>query len=66
LVPVHVGDIRKEYSGNIMYSCMEMETWDIETITGKGGIKENDGGVNSTMTYCKSFCKCHNVPLLQQ
>jgi hypothetical protein len=26
LVPVHVGDIRKEYSGNIMYSCMEMET----------------------------------------
>jgi hypothetical protein len=19
-------------------------------------------GMNLTMTYCKSFCKCHNVP----
>jgi hypothetical protein len=29
------------------------------------GIKENDGGVNSSMiylTYCKNFCKCHNIP----
>jgi hypothetical protein len=36
----------------------------VETIPemGKGGIKENDGGVNSTMIYCKNFCKCHNVP----
>jgi hypothetical protein len=25
------------------------------------GIKENDGGSNSTMTYYKNFCKCHNV-----
>jgi hypothetical protein len=28
-------------------------------------IKENDGGVNSSimyLTYCKNFCKCHNVP----
>jgi hypothetical protein len=28
---------------------------------GKGGIKENDGGVNSTMTCCKDFYKCHSV-----
>jgi hypothetical protein len=26
------------------------------------GIKENDGGVNSTMIYCKNFCRCHSVP----
>jgi hypothetical protein len=32
----------------------------------RGGIKENDGGVNSTMIYCKNLCKCHNVPLVQQ
>jgi hypothetical protein len=29
---------------------------------GGGGIKETDGGVNSTTIYCKNFCKCHNVP----
>jgi hypothetical protein len=36
----------------------------IETIPGIGGrrIKENYGGVNSTMIYCKNFGKCHNVP----
>jgi hypothetical protein len=38
----------------------------IETIPGigRGGqrrIKKNDGWVNSTMIYCKNFCKCHNV-----
>jgi hypothetical protein len=33
----------------------------IETIPGiEGGIKENGGGVNSSMIYCKNFCKCHN------
>jgi hypothetical protein len=39
-----------------------------ETIPGiEGmGIKENDGGVNSTMIHCKNFCKCHNVPPVQQ
>jgi hypothetical protein len=29
------------------------------------GIKENNGGVNSSMIYlifCKNICKCHNVP----
>jgi hypothetical protein len=24
------------------------------------------GGVNSTMIHCKNFCKCHNVPPVQQ
>jgi hypothetical protein len=35
-----------------------------ETIpgTGEGEIKENDGGVNSTMRYFKKFYKCHSVP----
>jgi hypothetical protein len=36
----------------------------VKTIPGMregGGIKENDGGVNSTMIYCKNFDKCHNV-----
>jgi hypothetical protein len=38
----------------------------VETVPGMGvGIKENDGGVNSTMIYCKTFCKCHNVPPIQ-
>jgi hypothetical protein len=23
-------------------------------------------GVNSTMIYCKNFCKCHNVPSAQE
>jgi hypothetical protein len=30
---------------------------------GGRGIKEHDGGMNSTMIYCKNFGKCHNVPL---
>jgi hypothetical protein len=39
----------------------------VETIPGMGRerIKENGGGVNSSMmylTYCKNFCKCHNIP----
>jgi hypothetical protein len=40
----------------------------VETIPGMGErvIKENDGGVNSTMIYCKNFCKCDNVPPVQQ
>jgi hypothetical protein len=39
-----------------------------ETTPGKGGrkVEDNDGGVNSTLIYCKHFCKCHNVPPLQR
>jgi hypothetical protein len=28
--------------------------------------KENDEGVISAMTYCKNFCKCHNVSPAKQ
>jgi hypothetical protein len=47
---------------------MKMETMrPVETIPEVGGrIKKNDGRVNSTMIYYKNFCKCHNVPPLQQ
>jgi hypothetical protein len=35
----------------------------VETIPGmEEGIKGNGGGVNSSMTDCKNFCKCHNGP----
>jgi hypothetical protein len=39
----------------------------IETIPGlgRGVIKENDGGVNSSMIYllyCRNISKCHNAP----
>jgi hypothetical protein len=40
----------------------------VETILGmgEGVIKKNDGGVSSTMIYCKKFCKCHNVLPVRQ
>jgi hypothetical protein len=40
----------------------------VETIPriGRGSIKENEEGVNSTMMQCKNFYKCHNVPPAQQ
>jgi hypothetical protein len=40
-----------------MYENGKMRS--VETIPGmgRGGIKENDGGVTSTMIYCKNFCK---------
>jgi hypothetical protein len=48
----------------VMYENGKMRP--VETVPGMGvGIKENDGGVNSTMIYCKTFCKCHNVPPIQ-
>jgi hypothetical protein len=40
----------------------------VETIPrmGEGRIQEINGGMNSTMKYCKNFCKCHNVSPVQQ
>jgi hypothetical protein len=40
----------------------------VETIPGTGGesIKENSGGVNSTIIYYQNFPKCHIVPPVQQ
>jgi hypothetical protein len=37
----------------------------VETIPGIGGGIKRVEGVNSTMIYCKEFCKCHSVPLVQ-
>jgi hypothetical protein len=39
-----------------------------ETVLGMrgGGIKENDGGVNSTVIYCKHVYKCLSVLAIQQ
>jgi hypothetical protein len=57
-----------EYGGN-KYSCMKMEKMrPVETIPGieRFGIKRTMEGMNSTMIYCKNFCKCHNVPIAQQ
>jgi hypothetical protein len=50
-----------------MYANGQMRP--VETIPGMGVqvIKENNGGgMNSTMIYCKHFCKCCNVPPVQQ
>jgi hypothetical protein len=45
----------------LMYENGKMRP--VETIPAMGeGIKENDGGVKSTMIHCKNFCKCHNEP----
>jgi hypothetical protein len=30
------------------------------------GIRRKMEGVNLTKIYCKHFCKCHNVPLIQR
>jgi hypothetical protein len=39
----------------------------VETVPGMGrGIKEDDGGVNSTMMYCKNLYKCHKILLVHQ
>jgi hypothetical protein len=47
--------------------CTHVCKWKNEAIPGMGGerIKKNDGGVNSTMIYCKDLCKCHNVSPVQ-
>jgi hypothetical protein len=66
-------DIRKEGQRVIWYKYSVLmfvngKTRPVETIPGIGGgeIKENDGGVNSSMIYSKKFCKYHNVLLVQQ
>jgi hypothetical protein len=51
--------------------CIQVHRWKNEicgnySMNGGEGIKENDGGVNPTMIYCKNFGKCHNVQPAQQ
>jgi hypothetical protein len=52
----------------VLCTCISGNMRPVENVPGMGGglIKENDGGVNSTMIHCKNFCKCHNVPPVQQ
>jgi hypothetical protein len=50
----------------LMYENGEMRPAETIPGVGAGGIKENGGGVNSTMIYGKNFCRCHNVPPLRQ
>jgi hypothetical protein len=41
----------------------------VESILGMGEEQKEEGGVNSSIIYlihCKDFCKCHNVPYLEQ
>jgi hypothetical protein len=52
---------------NAVELCTHVCKWKNETCgnySRNGGreIKENDGGVNSTVIYRKPFFKCHNVP----
>jgi hypothetical protein len=49
-----------------MYENGKMRLVEITPEMEEGGIKKNDGGVNSTMIHCKNFCKCHNGPPVQQ
>jgi hypothetical protein len=49
-----------------IYSCMKMEKWDMLKLFQEWkqeGIKENDGGGESNYDL---FCKCHDVPPVQQ
>jgi hypothetical protein len=49
----------------LMYKSEKMRAVETVLRTGEEGKKENDGGENSTMIYCRNSDKCHNVPPLQ-
>jgi hypothetical protein len=49
-----------------MYTNGKMRPAETILGIGGGGWRRMTEGVNSTMTYCKNFCKCHNVPPVQQ
>jgi hypothetical protein len=51
--------------GNIMYSRINMEKWDLLKPFQQWGDKEWCRGVNSTMICCKNFNKCCSVPPVQ-
>jgi hypothetical protein len=48
-----------------MYENGKMRPAETILRSGRGRIKENDGGVNSTKMYCKHFSKYYNVPSVQ-
>jgi hypothetical protein len=43
----------------LMYENGKMRPAETVPRMGRRGIKKNGGGVNSTVIYCKNFCKCH-------
>jgi hypothetical protein len=47
-----------------VYTYVNGKMRSVETIPGMraGRIKRMMEVVNSSMIYCKNFCKCHNVP----
>jgi hypothetical protein len=49
-----------------MYENGNMRPAETIPVMRRGGIKENDGGANSTMIHFKNFYKCHNVPPVQE
>jgi hypothetical protein len=51
---------------NYMYANGKMKLVENIPKMGAGGRKKKDEGVNSTMIHCKKFCKCPNVPPVQQ
>jgi hypothetical protein len=56
-----------EYGENAIDSCRKWNKRPVATVLRMGeGIKEDDRGGDSTMIYCKHFCKCHNVPPVLQ
>jgi hypothetical protein len=48
--------------------CTQAWKWKNETCwnCSRKKIKENGGGSDSTMIYCKNLCKGHNVPPVQK
>jgi hypothetical protein len=53
-----------EYGGDTMYSCIKMEKNEIcWNYSRNGGMKDNDGGVNSTMIYYRTLV---NVTMYSQ
>jgi hypothetical protein len=46
----------------LMYENGKMGPVEIFPGSWRGRMEE----VSSTLIYCKNFCKCHNVPLIQQ
>jgi hypothetical protein len=69
--PLEGPDVLREYKCDVSQVKMTNKKrdegdMDLDTNSRNGeGGKENNGGMNSTKTYFKSFCKCHNVPPVQ-
>jgi hypothetical protein len=58
------GGVRR-YVYVLMYADGKMRPVEIIPGMGRGGLKRMMEEVNSSIIYCKNFCKCHNVPPVQ-